>query len=400
MSGRNRLAFTIWGLGLTQIVGYGSLYYSFSVLAPRIAPAFGRPIEDLFAALTLALVAGGILAPTAGRWADRFGAGRVMAVGSVAAAFALVGAALAPDGWTFLVALIAIELASALVLYTTAFAAIVQAGGDQRQIVYLTLIAGFASTVFWPLTDWLQHWVGWRDTYLVFSGMNLLLCLPVHWLIARLPWHDQTTLSARKADEPSTPPSTRDRGLFALMLAGFLTEGFVLSAVLFHLVPALADLGLGAAGIFVTTLFGPAQVLSRLVNMTFGGRLRQTVLATVAAVALPLGLIVLLPTVPSIVGACAFAVIFGLGSGLTSIVGGTLPLEVFGRAGYGARLGWIGSARLFASAFAPYAVASLFAHIGTAAGLWVVAGLGSMGITAFGLLAIRTRHYSPGAEVF
>ncbi|MBN9307510.1 MAG: MFS transporter [Devosia sp. 67-54] len=386
MSDKRTLTWVIAGLGLTQIVGYGTLYYSFSVLAPAVAPALGWSTEGLYAALTVALLAGGLLGPVAGKWADRYGAGRIMAVGSLVAAAALAAAGLAPGGAGYAVALVIGELASALVLYSTAFAAIVQVGGDQRTITYLTLIAGFASTIFWPLTDALQHGVGWRGTYLAFAIMNIALCLPVHAGIAGLKRHDVH----REATEGAFPTkSTRLGGpKFVLMLAGFLTEGFVLSAVLFHLVPVLQDLGLGGSGVLVTTLFGPAQVLSRLTNMVFGRELPQTILAVLAACALPLGVAILLPTAPSIWGACVFAVIFGLGSGLTSIIGGTLPLELFGREGYGARLGWIGAARTFASALAPYALALLLGRTGTVTGLWIVAASALVGIAAFSALAV------------
>ena len=77
------------------------------------------------------------------------------------------------------------------------------------------------------------------------------------------------------------------------MLAGFAIEGFVLSAILLHMVPLLAVLGLGTAGVMVAALFGPSQVASRLINMVFGGRLSQTLLAVIAASLLAAGLLIL-----------------------------------------------------------------------------------------------------------
>ena len=149
MSSRGSAAM-IWALGATQVIGYGTLYYAFSVLAPAIGAEFGWPPEWVFGALSLALLAGGLLAPWAGHLADRFGAARTMVVGSVAAALLLGAAGLAWDGYSFALALVGMEMASSLVLYATAFAALVQAGaeGAQRRITYLTLIAGFASTLF------------------------------------------------------------------------------------------------------------------------------------------------------------------------------------------------------------------------------------------------------------
>ncbi|MDB5563146.1 MAG: transporter [Hyphomicrobiales bacterium] len=376
----------IWALGISQIAGYGTLYYSFSVLAPALARDFGWSPEMLYGALTIALLVGGLLAPTAGRWADRFGAGRMMAIGSILAALSLIAAAMAPNGPLFAVTLVAVELASAFVFYSTAFVAIVQAGGRnaQRSITHLTLIAGFSSTLYWPLTDLLQHMVGWRDVYLIFAAMNLVICLPIHAWIASLRRHDRQAvapeLAAALDPEPVAPMR---RTLLGFMLAGFLVQGLLLSAVLVHMAPMLGRLGLASSGIYVTTLFGPAQVLSRFVNMVFGGKLRQSTLALLGATLMPAALAVLLLTAPSVLGALAFAVLFGLGSGLTSIVGGTLPLELFGRAGYGARLGWISSARLFASALAPSALALLFVGLGTAVALWTIASVGILGVAAF-----------------
>lgn len=129
--------------------------------------------------------------------------------------------------------------------------------------------------------------------------------------------------------------------VFLLMLAGFAVEGFVLSAILVRMVPLTAALGMGASGLTVESLFGPSQVARRFINMLFRERLSQVWLAIIAAILLPLALVVLLATTPWIAGSLVLAVLFGLGSGLASIVGGTLPLELFGRDGYDGSPRWL-----------------------------------------------------------
>jgi len=402
-------AWAIWALGLTQITGYGTLYYSFPVLAPAIAREFALSEQWIFAALSVSLLAGSLLSPTAGRWMDRFGAAWLMTVGSAAAALALVLCALAPGRAIFVTALLAMELTSCFVLYGAAFAAIVQAGSPQaqRSITHLTLIAGFASTLFWPLTSALHTHLSWREVYGVFAALNLGLCMPVHWALLRMarrrsrlaaPATEVHSIAGPAANGGGTLDPRSRRMAFLLMLAGFAIEGFVLSALLMHMVPLMTALGLGAAGLFVSTLFGPAQVASRLVNMLFGGRLAQTHLATIAAVLLALGVAVLAATAPWLTGAVLFAVLFGLGSGLISIVGGTLPLELFGRDGYGARLGWVSAARQFTSALGPFAFAFLMSRTAVETSLWSVAVAGLLGLSAFVLIdrvkqrATRGRH--------
>ncbi|MBX3530139.1 MAG: arsenite efflux MFS transporter ArsK [Rhizobiaceae bacterium] len=390
-------AAAVWALGLTQVVGFGTLFYSFAILAPAISVELAVPAQWPFGALSVALLFGSIISPAAGRMADRFGAGRMMTAGSAAAALTLAAAGLAPERWSFATALVAMELASCFVLYATAFVAVVQLGpaGGQRGIVHLTLIGGFASTVFWPLTTALHEQLSWREVYLVFAALNLCLCLPIHWWIARLSGRRlAATAGAVGAEDRPAPPSAppaRRRAIFLLMLAGFAVEGFVLSAVLLHMVPLIGALGLGAAGVLVSTLFGPAQVASRLINMTFGGTLRQTALVIIAATLLPTGIAVALGFAPTTAGIAAFVILFGLGSGLLSIVTGTLPLEVLGREGYGASVGWMSAARQFTTAFAPFVFAVLMAEMGVRPSLGLLLALAGCGIALFALLAWMTR---------
>lgn len=392
MSDQKAPARLIWALGATQIIGYGTLYYSFSILAPDISTDLGIPLDWLFGLLSLALLCGGLIAPKAGRWADRFGAGRLMMPGSLAAGTALLAAAAAPNATTFAIALIAMELASAFVLYGTAFTAIVQIGGRgaHRSITHLTLIAGFASTLFWPLTATLHEHLSWRWIYVIFACLNILVCLPIHGWISRLPrTSDKNESEAAKPTTQAPAPAAMPLNhLFLVMLAAFAVQGLVLSSILVHMVPMVTAMGLGTAGLMISMLFGPAQVASRLTNMLFGGRLSQSMLAVIAAVLLPTGLMLLFATSPWLPGVIVFALLFGFGSGLSSIIGGTLPLELFGRTGYGARLGWVTAARQFSSAFAPFAFAFSMERWGIDQSLLIAITAGSCGTLLFGTIAI------------
>nr|WP_250808680.1 arsenite efflux MFS transporter ArsK [Neorhizobium tomejilense] len=393
----------IWALGVTQIIGYGSLYYAFSILAPDMARDFSISEDHVFGMLSVSLLVGGLMAPKAGKWADRFGAGRLMVPGSIAAAISLICAAFAPNAWVFWVSLIAMELASSFVLYSTAFAALVQVGGSkaQRSIVHLTLIAGFASTLFWPLTTTLHEHMGWREIYLIFALLNGAVCLPIHWWVARVPRERFDTQRLPASPQVAVAPvasSPRQNAIFLLMLTGFALEGFVLASVLVHMVPLLTALGLGTAGLTVSTLFGPSQVASRLLNMVFGGKLSQTVLAVISAGLLAAALAVLLATTPWLPGLIVFAILFGLGSGLASIVGGTLPLELFGKRGYGARLGWVTAARQFSSALAPFAFAVMLKAFGASLAAAVSIAGGLAAVVLFGVIAIARLKTTANAQ--
>lgn len=372
MEERKLPLWTIWGLGATQIIGYGTLYYAFSILVPDIARDIGRSQQWVFGAFSVALLVGSFAAPLSGRLADMIGAGRLMAAGSLGAALLLVATAMSPGAITFATAL--------------GLTQIVQAGGRtaQTSIVHLTLIAGFASSLFWPVTSWLHETLSWREVFLVYAGLNAAVCFPVHLLLGRL-----TSRAVSDAQDESrslksdVPGLGNGRLMFALMLVGFAVEGYALSAILVHMVPLTQALGLGAAGLLVASLFGPAQVASRLIDLVFGRALSQARLAVIATVLLPIGLVILLATAPWMAGAVLFAICVGLGSGLTSIVGGTLPLELFGREGYGRRIGWCTSAKQLAAAIAPVGMAASMSEIGVVTSLWLVAAVGVISALAF-----------------
>jgi len=384
---------TILALGLTQIIGYGTLYYSFSILAPDMARDLNWSTEWIFAALSAALLLGGLTAPWLGHAIDHFGAGRVMTTGSAIAAVALIACAYAPGKTGFVAALIVIEIAANLVQYGAAFALLVQASPHtaQRSITYLTLIAGFASTIFWPFTTALHANLSWQNVYLVFAGLNLLVCLPLHaWL--------SYGLAKGKAEAQngtgSLSPDVRQFG-FKLMVVGFSLQSLVSAAILVHMVPLLSGLGLGATAAIVGTLFGPSQVLSRFTNMVLGGNLPPLALATIAATLIPGGILILILSAPSVAGAMAFAVVFGLGSGLFSIVTGTLPLMLFGSDGYGRLQGKVMAARLILSATAPFALAFAIAHIGTMWSHTITTALGACAVVAFlGIARLQCRDKS------
>lgn len=389
----------IWALGVTQIIGYGTLYYSFSILAPGIAVDLNVAVEWVYGCISLALLAGGLISPWAGGLADRLGAGRVMSAGSIGAAAALAVCGLVGSTIAFLAGMVLVELASAFVLYSTAFAFLAQTTGAraQRSITYLTLIAGFASTIFWPLTTWLLQAMDWHHVYFLFAALNLVVCLPLHLWLSRF----AQIAAARPAETVVTAaPTIVDNAnfVFVLIVLGFSLAGFVSAATLFHMVPMLGLLGLGASGVWVASLLGPAQVASRLINMGFGKDIPAPVLAVISAITMPLALGTLAMSAPSTAGAIAFAVIFGLGSGLFSIVSGTLPLAIFGKAGFGKRLGWIGLGRLGLSALAPFALSLALGAIGPKPSLWILAAAGVTCVAVFGEVWRRCQHFDQRAS--
>ncbi|KJF67547.1 major facilitator transporter [Rhizobium nepotum 39/7] len=383
-------------LGLTQIIGYGTLYYSFSILAPGMAKDLGLTLAEVFGIFSAALFIGGLSATYIGRQMDRLGAATVMTIGSVLASLTLVLCAWSPSVAIFAVAVILLEISSGMVQYQAAFASLVESDPRtaSRSITYLTLIAGFASTIFWPISAALTGYLSWREIYLVFAGLNLFLCMPLHYWIMRVGKTGadaDSTIRTRETVIGTLPVHARRRGMILVSFA-FAMLGFSLSAMLAHMVPMLGSIGLGAAAVVIGSLFGPAQVLSRLINMVFGKSLSPPALAVLSAILIVVGVLVLLIAGNWLPGAVAFAICLGLGSGINSIAQGSLPLHLFGSDGYGAITGKMAAARLAVGAGAPFVFAATMENFGISFALAANACLGVIGIAAFVAVAASSRQ--------
>jgi MFS family permease len=374
----------VFTLGITQIIGFGTLYYAFSVAVPAIAADLGVTLTFAYAGFSLALLLSGFFAPLAGRLIDKWGARPVMASGSALSALALVGLSQAPSGGWLIVALVAVELTAPLVLYDAAFSALAQSVGAaraRRAITQMTLLGGFASTVFWPATLWLVEGWGWREAYLVFAALHLFVCLPLHGTLPRL----STALPEQSSTAPRfapLPPEAQKRGMIYLALS-FTLAGAVMSAMTAQWVPALMALGLApGAAVTAGALMGPAQVGVRVVEMTLGARYHPAVTALASLGFLVLAMAVLVLGPATIWTAMAFALLFGLAQGLTSIVRGTLPLALFGAGGFAARLGRLAGLRMTLGALAPLALAGALAVMEARLALAVTAAVAVLALVA------------------
>lgn len=394
---KNRVpAGIVSALGLTQIIGYGTLYYSFSILAPGMAADLGLTLAEVFGVFSASLFIGGLSATYIGRQMDRIGAATIMTIGSVLAAITLALCAWSPSIAIFAVAIVLLEISSGMVQYQAAFAALVESDprSASRSITYLTLIGGFASTIFWPISAALSGYLSWREIYLVFAGLNLVLCMPLHYWIMRVgkaAANGDPAIRTREKVVGAIAPHARRRGMVLVSFA-FALLGFTLAAILAHMVPMLGSIGLGAAAVVIGSLFGPAQVLSRLINMIFGKSLSPPVLAVLSAVLIVLGVLILLATGTWLPGAVAFAICLGLGSGISSIAQGSLPLYLFGSDGYGAITGKMAAARLAVGAGAPFVFAAAMENIGLNFALLANACLGAISIAAFVAVAAASRQ--------
>ena len=399
MSNR-RLGFLVVGLGMGLIVSYGALFYSIAVLGTAMGDDLGLSKPLVFGAFSLGLFVLGCVAPSVGKLIDARGGRLVMACGSLLGAAALYTVAHASGALMFYLGWCLAGLAMAMTLYDAAFATLSQHAGSayRRLLTYLTLIAGFASTVFWPISLALLERLGWRDTLTVFAGAHLLLCVPIHlWAI---PAHQGNT-DQGATDIRTTPARARpvrvDAGparIFFWLAASFGLYAVIFSSMSAHLVSLLQGKGMTAAqAVTVAACIGPMQVAGRIFEMLFGRHWTPIATGFFALSLLVASLLLLYFTGNSVPLAFVFAIAYGWSNGVMAIVRGTVPAELLGRDAYGHLLGRLARAAYLAQAAAPLAFSLLLS-----AGVRYTTGvLALIGVALATLLAyyLATRRRPP-----
>lgn len=386
----------IGGLGLAQILGWGTTFYLPSVLGPPIGASLGLGADVVFGGITVMYLTGAALAPRIGRLIDRRGARPVMAAGSVVAAAALALLALAQGLALYVAAWVAIGVMLPMTLGQAGYAAIAQAvpgNAARRSMTLMTLMTGFTASLAWPATAVLEARLGWRGTCLAFAACHLCLALPIYLTV--LPRGALARPGGREA-APAPAPLGRFRFLLLVLALGLPNAtGSGLSLVVIPLFGALGHAP--AAAIAIAALHGPAQVGARVVDLALGPRTTAMATGLFSAVLLPLSMLPLLAG-GSPLWASAFSLGFGISSGLMTVVRAALPLELAGAAGYGTLTGRLALPGNLMIAAAPPLFAAVLDRAGPLAAAGLAATLGLVALAALIALALSAAARSPEAS--
>ena len=386
-----RLRWVVPALGIAQIISWGSLFYPIAVLATAMRRDLGIGEIAVFGSFTVGLTVSGLAAPTVGRMIDTHGGRVVLSAGSLLAAVALAVLALAQGTATLMAGYALAGLAMAGCLYDPAFAALHRISGTayRKAVTTLTLFGGFASTVFWPLSQFMLDNAGWRAAFWVYAALNLFICLPTHFAMlprdrgARVP-------AAPPRPTPSAPPPPSS-GVYAWLAVAIALAAFLSSALSAHVIGLLAASGLAVRdAVIVSSLIGPMQVAGRVVEFAIGNRVRPLTVGTLAFVLFALALIVLTQVRGEWLPALAFAALYGWSNGVMTIVRGTVPGELLGYRHFGALLGRLARPQFIGRATAPLALTLVFV-VDPARVLspYALAGLGVAALAAY-RLALRS----------
>ena len=375
-------------LGVTQIIAWGTIFYSPVLTAPLIVAETGWSLSFTLGGFSLGLLIAGLVSPLVGRSIDRHGGHVVMAIGALVSALGLFGLAQVRNPAMYLAVWVVLGAGLGASLYDPAFASLGRIFGAaaRRPITFLTLAGGFASTAGWPTTHVLLETVGWRGTYIVYAVLIAAVCAPLYaFALPR---------SRASADAPAGGPAERPAALlpprgiaFVLVTAAFTAYAFVPSALSAHLLAIFGRTGIDSATVvFIGTLFGPAQVMARVTELAFGRNVHPLAVVRAAVSLLVLAFALLALFGISVPTAAVFALMFGAANGLVTITRGALPLALFGADGYGRLIGRISGFWLVMQSAAPLVMAFVAERTSDATALTLTAGFAVIALACFAVI--------------
>ncbi|WP_433500731.1 MFS transporter [Sphaerimonospora sp. CA-214678] len=381
-------------LAVTQIVGHGVLYYAFAVLLTPMQTDLHASTAQLAGALTASVLVSALAAPLVGRWLDARGGRGLMTFGAaLGAGMVLVWSQVTTLAQLYAV-LVVVGIATAMVLYEAAFAIVVAWSAPARRakaLLAITVVAGFASSVFLPLTGLLVEELGWREALMVLGVAYGLLAVPLHALV--LPRHAGPVSAPRARRGEAVRRALREWAFW--MLAGaFVVQTGATAVVGVLLVTYL--IALGHKPIFaavVAGLLGVLSVTGRLISTALASRwsvasITASIFALQGAAALALPLAGRYPA-----GAVGAVTLFGLGFGVATIARPALLAERYGTTAYGSVSGALALPVIVAKACAPLLAATLVPAIGYSrvmAGVALACTLAGLVLAAYHRLLFRS----------
>jgi MFS family permease len=373
-------------LGVTQILAWGSTFYLVGVLANPIANDTGWSYDWVIGGVSVGLLTAAAVSPRVGRAIGKWGGRRVLALSALllAAGLSLLGSSQSL-AW-YLTAWLIVGAGMGAGLTDAAFSTLGNIYGENARsaITSLTLFAGFASTVCWPLSAYLVEHQGWRGACFIYAAIQIAVALPI--LLLALP--------RRSLNAPST---VEDEGarlrarltpgelpIFALLAVVLTLSAAILSMVGVHLLPLLQARGLElSVAVGLGAMVGPSQVSARVIEIMAARHYRPIWTMVASAVLVALGILLLF------LGFTAYSiaiVVYGAGNGIGSVARGTLPLSLFGSSRYPMLMGRLARLILMSMALSPFLGAIAFEAGGANWTLGLLAFLGAANVLFVGLL--------------
>lgn len=377
---------SVLGLGITTTIGYGTLFYSFTIMSVALENHLGWSKSFLFGVFSFGLLLGGLITPYIGKKLDQYGARTIMSIGSLLSFIGLIFLSQVETKLEFILAIIFIEIVSTFVLYEAAFVAFSQIAKQKARLpmTQITLIAGFASTIFWPLINFLLDFYSWKEVYVILSLFHLFIAFPLH--LFTLP---NKKLSNKQIQNEDNSQYSRFEGKKntkkSMILIGIALclIAIPIASIQTHLIGIFGSFGIEATiAVSLGAFIGPSQVATRIFEMTFARKITPVTSSIISTGLLLVSTITLLFCGYNIIIATLFVILFGAGQGLNYIARGSLPLYILGSDNFGKNSGYLNLYIKVVTAMAPFTFALSLENLGNETSVIILLVLSIISIIA------------------
>lgn len=394
MTARRAITF----LAIGETIYWAGLYYIFAALLVQWETAEPWPKTSITAAFTGAILMAAVFAPIAGRLVDNGRGPHVLTFGALIAAVLVAILPFAESVWVFGFIWLGVGACLGGCLYETCFALITRTRGDRarRDITLVTLVAGLAGTLSFPLSNTIADAFGWHAATWTMAGLVIFVGVPLVWTASRFLEGEYQKANSVETHEDGTAGkagfSVRNvlrKPAFWFLAIGFAILGGNHGVIINHILPILTDRGLSRdAAVIAASMIGPMQVAGRLAMMAAERRVSSHGITTACFVGVACAGTALFfsKVTPALV--VIFVILQGSGHGVTSIMRPVITKEVLGTRNFGAISGAVAVPYLLSWAMAPVAGSLLWEAGGYDLAIMVVVGLALTGLVLY-RLAVR-----------
>ena len=385
-------------LAITETISWGVVYYAYSVIITSLEGEFGWSRAQVTGAFSLALLIAGGMAVPVGYWLDHHGARWLMTAGSIAASLLMFAFSRVQTLTQLYLVWIGLGITAATILYEPAFVVVAKWFERRRStaLMVITLAAGFASTIFLPLTARLLALYGWRDAMAWLALLLAVTTVPLHALVLRRSPADvgQHVDGLPPVEHPYGAPAARRPSLtvgevlrqpaFWWLAVALAIGSMAAIGIRVHIIPFLEDRGYGAEyAAWIGGFIGAMQVFGRVLYAPTGGRFSSSFMVGMIFALQAVAMAILYFT-HSAAGVWIFVILFGAVYGATTLARPALLADQFGSAHYGRISSVQFVFQTLATTSAPYIVALIYTAAGNSyqPALLVLIGLSLVAVAA------------------
>jgi MFS family permease len=316
----------VHSLGISQIVSYGTMFYSFAQIKVELAEKLGLTLETTTMIVSLALFINVLISSYVGYLIDRYGGLKVLSNGLFIGSVGFITLFFTNSFLGFLFSMLLIGISFSSTTYNVAFSAAIQIDdqNSRKNITIITFYGAIASSVCWITIGFLRSYFGLNSIFLMLS--LLLFLMGLYFLIKMKFQKNEKKNNPKKQIEDLVPLalSQKEKVIIAILMIFGFTEYLIFSTTALSLINFFtSNFNDPSVAIILASTYGPFQLVGRFLEMRFATFLDARLTGLIASTIVPISLIIIL--IPDFYICIIAMALFGMGHGLLTVTGGYVP---------------------------------------------------------------------------